>query len=133
MDNVQILSIAISGLLLLLVLELVRRRKLTEEYSFIWLACALLLFLLSIWREMLHVVARWMGIYYPPIVLLLTLIFFVFVALLYFSVVISAQREQIEHLVVEVALLTDRLRRSGEAKCRSSDPPGPPEAAGSDR
>ena len=133
MDNVQILSIAISGLLLLLVLELVRRRKLTEEYSFIWLACALLLFLLSIWREMLHVVARWMGIYYPPIVLLLTLIFFVFVALLYFSVVISAQREQIEHLVVEVALLADRLRRSGEAPCRSSDPPGPPEAAGSDR
>ncbi len=105
---VQILAIAVSGLLLVLVLELVRRRKLTEEHSFIWIFCALALLGLSIWRELMHTVAAWLGIFYPPMVLLLVLIFFVFVALLYFSVVISKQREQIELLLVEVAVLSAR-------------------------
>lgn len=109
MSNVvQILAIVVSSLLLALVLELVRRRKLTEEHSFIWILCALALLVLSIWRELMHTVAAWLGIFYPPMVLLLVLIFFVFVALLYFSVVISTQRSQIEQLMVEVAVLSAR-------------------------
>jgi benzoyl-CoA reductase/2-hydroxyglutaryl-CoA dehydratase subunit BcrC/BadD/HgdB len=40
------------------------------------------------------------------------LIFFVFVASLYFSVVISGQRRQIENLVEEIALLDQRLREA---------------------
>ena len=108
---VQLVAVAISGLLLVLVIDLVRRRKLTEEYSFIWLLCALALLVLSLWRDILHVSARWLGVYYPPAVLLLVLIFFVFVASLYFSVVISGQRRQIEHLVEELAILEARLRQ----------------------
>jgi hypothetical protein len=107
-NAVQILAIVVSSLLLALVLELVRRRKLTEEHSFIWILCSLALLVLSIWRELMHTVAAWLGIFYPPMVLLLVLIFFVFVALLYFSVVISTQRSQIEQLMVEVAVLSAR-------------------------
>lgn len=119
-DLVQLLSVAVSGLLLVLVLELVRRGKLTEEHSFIWLLCAVALLGLSLWREVLHKVAEWLGIFYPPMVLLLVLILFVFVALLYFSVVISTQRRQIEDLVVEVALLAERQRREDETNEPSS-------------
>jgi hypothetical protein len=102
----------VSGGLLLLVIDLVRRRKLTEEYSFIWILCAAALLVLSLWRDILHVTARWLGVYYPPAVLLLVLILFVFVASLYFSVVISGQRRQIEHLVEEIALLDQRVREA---------------------
>ena len=106
----QIGAVIVSGSLLLLVVDLVRRRKLTEEYSFIWILCAVALLVMSLWRDILHVTARWLGVYYPPAVLLLVLIFFVFIASLYFSVVISGQRRQIERLVEEVALLDQRLR-----------------------
>jgi hypothetical protein len=109
---VQVGAVIVSGALLLLVIDLVRRRKLTEEYSFIWILCAVALLVLSLWRDILHVTARWLGVYYPPAVLLLVLIFFVFVASLYFSVVISGQRRQIERLVEEVALLDQRLREA---------------------
>lgn len=109
---VQIGAVLISGSLLLLVIDLVRRRKLTEEYSFIWILCAAALLVLSLWRDILHVTARWLGVYYPPAVLLLVLILFVFVASLYFSVVISGQRRQIERLVEEVALLDQRVRET---------------------
>jgi hypothetical protein len=113
---VQIGSVVVSGALLLLVIDLVRRRKLTEEYSFIWILCAAALLVLSLWRDILHVTARWLGVYYPPAVLLLVLILFVFIASLYFSVVISGQRRQIEHLVEDLALLDQRLRETEREK-----------------
>ena len=112
----QLGAVVVSGALLLLVIDLVRRRKLTEEYSFIWILCAAALLVLSLWRDILHVTARWLGVYYPPAVLLLVLILFVFIASLYFSVVISGQRRQIEHLVEDLALLDQRLRETEREK-----------------
>lgn len=122
---VQVAAVAVSSLLLLLVLDLVRRRKLTEEYSLIWLLFAGALLVLSLWREILHTVAAWLGVYYPPAILLLLLILFVFVASLYFSVVVSRQRGQIERLVEDVAILSARQRELDRAAERA--------AAGTDR
>jgi hypothetical protein len=111
-DAVQIIAILVSATLLLVVFELVRRHKLTEEYSFIWIFCSVGLLGLSIWRESLHTLARWLGVFYPPALLLLVLFFFVCVASLYFSVVISRQRAQIERLVEEMAILAAEQRGS---------------------
>jgi hypothetical protein len=123
---VQFVAVAVSGILLLLVIDLVRRRKLTEEYSFIWLLCALALLVLSLWRGVLDVGARWLGVFYPPAALLLVLVFFMFVALLYFSVVISGQRRQIEHLVEELAILDARLRQVEQSSKAGSGPAAGP-------
>jgi hypothetical protein len=109
-DLIQFVAIVTSVLLLGVVLELVRRRKLTEEYSFIWLACAVAMLVLSFWRDTLHFAARVLDVHYPPALLLLLLILFVFVASLYFSVVVSRQRQQIERLMEEIALLDAELR-----------------------
>ena len=116
-DPVQVISIVVSFLLLLLVLDLVRRKRLTEEYSFVWIVCALALIGLSIGRRLLDSVASTMGIFYPPAVLLLVLVLFVFVASLSFSVVLSRQRQQIERLIEETAILDARIRElTGEPK-----------------
>jgi hypothetical protein len=124
---IQLVAVVVSAALLGLVIELVRRRKLTEEYSFIWVVCALALLVLSLWHRILDVTAAWLGVYYPPAVLLLVLVFFVFVASLYFSVVISGQRRQIENLVEEVALLDARLRKSEASDVGRSGPVVSPE------
>jgi hypothetical protein len=109
-DRIQIVALSVSAVLLLTVLELVRRRKLTEEYSFLWIAGALALLGLSAKRRLLDVTAGWLGVYYPPVLLLLLLILMVFVALLFFSVVVSRQRRQIERLIEETAILSAELR-----------------------
>ena len=119
-STVQVVAIAVSAALLAVVIELVRRRKLTEEYSFVWLLCAIALLSLSLWRDLLHVVAHWLGVFYPPAVLLLVLTVFVFVACLYFSVVVSRQRQQIERLAEEQAILAARQR---ELERRTEDRP----------
>ena len=77
-DLVQLAAIAFSAILLGLVLELVRRRKLTEEHSLIWIAAAIALLALAMSRSVLHVAARAVGIHYPPALLLLALTGFVF-------------------------------------------------------
>jgi len=121
-DRVQVVSLAVSVLLLLVVFELVRRRKLTEEYSFLWILCALALVLLSIRRQILDATARWLGVYYPPAVLLMVLILMVFVASLCFSVIVSRQRQQIERLIEETAILAAEVRelRRGDVQSRDT-------------
>jgi hypothetical protein len=109
-DLVQVLAVIVSALLVVVVVLLVRRRRLREEYAFAWMVAAIVLLGVAVWRNSLDVAARWLGVYYPPAVLLLAVILAVFVVSLYFSVVISRQREQIEHLVEEVALLDAEVR-----------------------
>jgi hypothetical protein len=125
-DRIELVAVAISVVLLVVVIELVRRRKLTEEYSLLWILSSLAMLGLSLRREILHAVARWLGIYYPPMVLLLLLVLIVFVATLSFSVVVSRQRQQIERLIEESAVLSAELRnlRQSASLGPGAEPPG---------
>jgi len=113
-DRVQIVAIVVSVSLLIVVLELVRRRKLIEEYSIVWIAGALAMLALSIWRDLLDRGARLLGVFYPPSALLMLLVVVVFVALLWFSVILSRQRRLIERLMEETAVLAAELRDAKE-------------------
>lgn len=116
MDRIQIIAVIVSLFLLLGVLELVRRRKLTEEYSFLWILSALALVGLSLRRDVLDTAAGWLGVYYPPMVLLILLVAMVFIASLCFSVIVSRQRQQIERLIEETAILSAELREERAAR-----------------
>ena len=114
-DAVQLISIAVSAGLLVLVIELVRRGHLAEEYSLIWIGCAAALLVLSVWRNLLDLAAYVLDVHYPPAVLLLVLTFFVVSVSLYFSVVVSRHRKEIERLVQEIALLDADVRMLRES------------------
>jgi len=120
-DRVQVVALTVSLLLLVGVLELVRRRKLTEEYSFLWILCSLALVILSVRRDLLDASARWLGVYYPPMVLLMLLILMVFVASLCFSVIVSRQRQQIERLIEETAILAAEVRELRRTHTRAAE------------
>ena len=120
-DRVQILAVAASIVLLLVVLELVRRRRLVEEYSLLWVLAALALIGVSLRRDLLDSTARWLNVYYPPAVLVLLLIFIVFVASLCFSVILSRQQQQIEKLIDETAILSAEIRELRKARAGKPD------------
>ena len=63
-DRIQALAIAGSVVFLLVVLELVRRRKLVEEYSFVWYRVRPGDARVLDWREWLHAAARELGVSY---------------------------------------------------------------------
>jgi hypothetical protein len=112
--RIQILAIAVSLMVILLVVWLIRGRKLREEYSIVWLLGSLVLLVFSIWRGLLDIIARLVGVYYAPAVLLLVTIFFGALAFLHFSVVISSQAEQQKNMAQEIALLKEKVRRLTE-------------------
>ena len=109
-DRIQVIAIVLSAVFLLGVLELVRRRKLVEEYSFLWIAVATLMLAISVWRELLHSAARELGVHDPPNVLLIALTAAVVLALLGISVILSRQRRQIERLIEDASILSAEVR-----------------------
>ena len=70
---------------------------------------------------MLDAAASWLGVFYPPMVLLMLLIVMVFMASLCFSVIVSRQRQQIERLIEETAILSAELREERAARERSAE------------
>jgi hypothetical protein len=99
-----------SVLLLLLVLELVRRRRLAEEYSALWIILSVSLIGISLRRGVLDSAAKWLGVYYPPAVLVLMLVAVISVAALSFSVILSRHQRQIDRLIEENAIMSAELR-----------------------
>ena len=111
MDIVKLIAVTGSGLIFLLVIELIRRNHLKERYSLIWLATAIVLIVFSLWRPLLHFIALKIGIYYPPSFLFLLAIGFLIVLLLHFSTVISSQSDQNKRLAQEIGILKSRLSK----------------------
>ena len=99
-----------SLLLLLIVLELIRGRRLKERYALLWLATGLVLLVLSLWRGGLNTIADWLGVgTYPPAILFAAAIMFVIAVLLHYSTVLSKLTDDNVVLAQEVALLRARL------------------------
>ena len=112
--KIQILSILVSALLLVGVLELVRRRAFLERYALLWLFSALVLLGLSAWEGALEQMANLVGIVYPPNALFLIAFGFVLILLLHFSVAVSRLSDQTKVLSQRLALLEHRQNRTEE-------------------
>src|SRR5215213_8498320 len=109
--RIQLLAIAGSGALLLLVLELVRRRQLLERYALLWLFSAVVLLVLAVWRGLLDRVADSLGIAYAPNALFFLAFSAILVLLLHFSVAVSKLADQSKILAQRLAMADERLRR----------------------
>jgi hypothetical protein len=120
-DRLHAAALVASGGLLIVVFELVRRRKLTEEYSFLWLLTSLAMLGLSIRPEILYGMAGRLSATDPIKVLVLLLIAIGLVASLCFSVIVSRQRQQIERLIEETAILSAELRELRAEKPRPEE------------
>jgi hypothetical protein len=113
--RIQIVAIVAAGVLLVILLELVRRRRLLERYALLWLFSALVLLGLSIWRGLLEVIADGIGVAYPPNALFLIAFGFVLVLLLHFSLAVSRLSDQTKVLAQRLALLEQIVRSEREA------------------
>ena len=97
-------------LLLFVVFELIRSRRLQERYALLWLLTGVVLLVLAAWRSGLNTIAGWVGIEtYPPAVLFAVASFFILVVLLHYSTVISKLSDQNKILAQKLALLEHRL------------------------
>jgi hypothetical protein len=108
--RIQLVTIVGAAVLLLTVLEMVRRRRLTERYALLWLGSASVLLALAIWSGALASISHAVGVIYPPNALFFIAIGCILLLLLHFSSVVSRLSDQSEMLAQRQALLDERLR-----------------------
>jgi hypothetical protein len=110
--RVSVVGVLASALLILVILELIRGRRLKERYALLWLATGVVLLVLSAWRGGLNTVAGWLGVTgYPPAVLFAVATLFILLVLLHYSTVLSKLTDENVDLAQRVALLEERLGR----------------------
>jgi hypothetical protein len=121
----RILAIALTGGLIALILELVRRKRLMERYALLWLFSSAILLVLAAWKGLLTTVALDVGIHYPPSLLFAVAFGAELLLLLHFSLAVSRLTDQNKVLAQRVGLLQRRLEeqeeRLAEMSRRSGD------------
>jgi hypothetical protein len=106
-----------SGSVLVVVIEMIRRGRLKERYSLLWLFASAILLILSVSRGLLEYVSFLVGIYYPPSFLFLLAFLFLLLITLHFSSVISGLSEKNKQLAQELALLRQEIvERTGRSE-----------------
>jgi hypothetical protein len=108
--RLQVVAITGAVVLLLVVLELVRRRALMERYALLWLLCSVVVLGLAIWQDALFTLANAMGFQAAPNALFFVAVGFILLLLLHFSAAMSRLTDQSKVLAQRQALLEQRLR-----------------------
>jgi hypothetical protein len=111
MDRIQLVTILTTILFLVYIARLIVKGRLREEYSIVWVICAILLLLFSFWRNGLEVMARMLGVFQAPNLIFTGAIFAILIYLLHLSVVASKLHKQNKEIVQEIALLKEQLEK----------------------
>jgi hypothetical protein len=108
-DPRQRILAAVMGIVFLLtIIELVRRRKLKEEYSWLWLAAGIVILVIGLNYGLLVWITDTIGAGWTSSTLFFFGIFFVLALSLQFSVKISALETRVKNLAQQLAILEAR-------------------------
>jgi hypothetical protein len=106
----RIFFVIIGMVILLLVIEYVRTRRLKEQFAILWIMLATGLVLLPIAIEPINWIAQITGTDYPPALLFSLGFFAMFLILIQFSIAISKLSEDAKVITQDLALLRNRLK-----------------------
>jgi len=125
-SRARLFAVLLGIAVLLLVLNLVRTRKLKEEFALLWLLTAVVLVLTPLFIDYLDMIAYALGIEYPPALIFVLAIISLLLILFQFSLRISRFSEQIKVMVQELALLRAQVedlerRAEGEGEIDTDD------------
>ena len=115
---IRLLIFSLGVILSIIIFELVRRKKFREELSLVWFAVGIAIMSSSVADLVIDPVARKLGIGYPPALVFVGVIFFLILALLYFSVLISDLKGKLKELSQQMALMEFKLREMREKSDR---------------
>lgn len=110
----KIFAISISFLIFIIIIDLVRRRKLREEFSWLWLLTGAGIIVLAVWYDLLRIITSLIGAVLPTTTLFLFSAIFFMVINLYYATKISSLHNHVKDLAQHVAILQTEIKRLGE-------------------
>lgn len=114
--NVYTISIVFSITFLLVVIELVRKNKLQERYSLLWIFMSIILLILSSTPKIINALSDLLEIKNPPSLLFLFGLVYLLIYSLHITIVVSRQSEKITKLTQEIALIKHEMEQDKQNK-----------------
>jgi len=94
-----------SFLLFIAIIYLVKKGKLREEYSWLWLLTGFVILTMAIWYDLLLLVTNLIGAVLPTTTLFIFGIIFLVLITLHFTIKISELTNQVKNLAQKLSLL----------------------------
>lgn len=117
----KIFAFVMAVIILVTIFELVRKRKLREEYSWLWIITGVSI-LLVVWRyDLLVRFTHFIGAFWPTSTLFLLGLLFLMLINLHYSVKISGLTNQVKNLSQEITLLKGELTGMAQPPEEESD------------
>jgi len=107
----RIIAAVVSLTIFVLVIDLVRRKKLGEEFSWLWLLAGAALVVAATTDKLYDVVAKVTGIVTPTSIAFFFGIVFLILVCLQLSMKLSENRTHIRNLAQKMTLLEDEVRK----------------------
>lgn len=107
--RIQAFSIFLGILVFLFVFELVRRKKLKEGYSILWLLVGILMTIIPLWSKFLFVIAQFFQVSDSSSLIFLLGIIFLSIYVVHLSVTITSLEEDREKFSIDYAILQNKL------------------------
>jgi hypothetical protein len=107
----QIFALIVCLVVFIFTIDMVRRRRLREEYSVLWLATSIVMFVLVIRYDWLEALTRFIGAGLPTSTLFIGSIIFLMLISVQFSIKISRLTNQVKDLAQDNALLRSELEK----------------------
>ena len=109
-QRLQLFAIIIGVVFLVMMIELIRKNRVTLKYALLWLFSGLVLLVLAIFPQALNWIARLIGVYNPVNALFAILLCCGLVLMISFSVIVSGNKKAVVRLTQKISLLENRIR-----------------------
>ena len=106
------LAIVFSIVFIIFIIALVRNNKLQENYSILWIIFSSGIVILSIFPNIINIVANALGVQYQPSILYLFTFFILAVYIIHLSIVLTKQNKMIVKLTQELGILKEKVDKN---------------------
>lgn len=106
----RVFIILISIMFIVYVFKKVKKSKLSEKESLLWMLFSILILIISVFPSIINSTAKLIGVGYPPSLLFLLSIMFILMIIFNYGQKISQLNEKNKHLSQNIALLEKRIK-----------------------
>ena len=110
MLKIQIIVGIISLSFLVIIFEAIRRRKFMEKYALLWIFSGLIIFIFSLFPNLLFKIGSILGLHHLTVLLTISFIFLLSIVF-YLSISISGLSEKNKELTQEIGILKLKLNK----------------------
>ena len=104
-------AIIFSALFILFIINLVRKGKIDEKYSILWIILGTIILFVAIFPNSIVTIANWFNVYYPPTLMLLFALMVLGAYIIHISIVITKQNKMIVKLTQELAIVKEKMEK----------------------